>query len=82
MEYETKADKLPKVYDVKRRQWVEPRPKHGYISKAIREVIPELAKAPNNSKVFQNANHMALFALGQYEKKLAGHAYFFYAIMI
>ena len=69
-QYEKEAAALPKRWDQKRKTWNQPKPKEGFLAKAVREAFPELSRTPNNNKEFQSAKMLAMRALHEYEKRL------------
>lgn len=69
-QYEEEAAALPKRWDSKRKTWNQPKPKEGFLAKAVREAIPQLSRTPNGDKDFQRAKQMAMRALLDYEKRL------------
>ena len=42
-------ESLAKVYDAKRKNWIKPEPKWGFIVKTVQEFFPELKEQPRDA---------------------------------
>ncbi|XP_078676582.1 uncharacterized protein LOC144913644 [Branchiostoma floridae x Branchiostoma belcheri] len=69
-QYEEEAASLAKKWDPKRKEWIQPKPKVGYIARTVREAFPSLERAQNSSSEFQSAFQFVRRALAEYERQL------------
>eukprot|EP00058_Branchiostoma_floridae_P027239 XP_002612730.1 hypothetical protein BRAFLDRAFT_97291 [Branchiostoma floridae] len=70
-QYDEEAAAIGKRWDPKRKDWVQQKPKVGYLARTVREAYPSLARAANDDKEFQAAKQVVWRALQEYEKNIA-----------